>query len=224
MTEKSISQIVRKDGTPYAAATSAPKCFIHDGEPPANGAGIEWGDTFSEPRSGNAVKFYVTGEEYFAALEVAFQNARESIYIIGWQVNFDVELTDGKTLFEHLEKAIEANKKLQIYVMPWLSPKVGVDTGDFETMLAIYQLNAGLDGPARAFAMPAIGQSDMKDGLAIGFSHHQKLVVVDNKVAFVGGIDLAYGRRDDGKFSLAANGALCRFQWKWTASTVDGRS
>jgi phospholipase D1/2 len=206
MAEKSISQLVCKAGNPVAPATSAPKCFVHDGESPENTPHIAWGNVFSEPRSGNAVKFYVTGEEYFKAVETAFASARESIYIIGWQVNFDVELTDGKTLFEHLEKAIEANKDLRIYVMPWLSPKVGVDTGDFETMLAIYQLNAGLPGPARAFAMPAIGQSDMKAGLAIGFSHHQKLVVVDNKLAFVGGMDLAYGRRDDGKFSLAANG------------------
>lgn len=206
MTAKSISQLVRKDGTPLAPATSAPKCFIHNGESPADFSHIPWGETFSEPRSGNAVKFYVTGEEYFQAVAKAFEGARESIYITGWQINFDVELAQGKTLFEHLEKAIETNKELRIYVMPWLSPKVGVDTGDFETMLAIYQLNAGLPGPARAFALPAVGQSDMKAGLAIGFSHHQKLVVVDNKLAFVGGIDLAYGRRDDGRFSLAAEG------------------
>lgn len=206
MAQKSISQLVRKDGDPIAAATSAPNCFVHDGESPDNAPNVAWGNVFSEPRSGNAVQFYVTGEEYFKAIETAFAGACESIYIIGWQVNFDVELTDGRTLFEHLEKAIEAHKNLRIYVMPWLSPKVGVDTGDFETMLAIYQLNAGLGGPPRAFAMPAIAQSDMKAGLAIGFSHHQKLVVVDNKIAFVGGMDLAYGRRDDGKFSLAANG------------------
>nr|WP_314543283.1 phospholipase [uncultured Massilia sp.] len=90
--------------------------------------------------------------------------------------------------------------------MPWLSPKVGVDTGDFETMLAVFQLNAGLPAPARAFALPAIAQSDMVGGLGIGFSHHQKLVVIDEERAFVGGIDLAYGRRDDGRFALAHNG------------------
>ncbi len=138
----------------------------------------------------------------------AFKGAQSSIYITGWQVNFDVELAEGKTLFEHLEGAIEANKQLRIYVMPWLSPKVGVDTGDFETTIAIFQLNAGLDGPARAFALPAIEQSDMISGMAIGFSHHQKLVVIDNKIAFVGGIDLAYGRRDDGEFALGAKGRI----------------
>lgn len=206
MTNKHIAQLVSADGKAIAPATSAPGCFIHDGVALEKHPGLSWGGPFSEPGSGNSVDFYVTGEEYFQAVASAIAAAAKSIYIAGWQVNFDVELADGKTLFQFLEKAIDANPALRIFVMPWLSPKVGVDTGDFETMLAVFQLNAGLPPPARAFALPAIAQSDMAGGLGIGFSHHQKLVVIDNRQAFVGGIDLAYGRRDDGRFSLAAHG------------------
>jgi len=206
MTNKHIAQLVSKDGKAIAPATSAPGCFIHNGVPIEKHQKMSWGGVFSEPSSGNKVDFYVTGEEYFAAVATAIDNAKKSIYIAGWQVNFDVELAGGKTLFQYLEAAIERRPLLRIYVMPWLSPKVGVDTGDFETMLAIFQLNAGLNSAARAFALPAIAQSDMKGALGIGFSHHQKLVVIDEERAFVGGIDLAYGRRDDGRFSLAAEG------------------
>ncbi|XYJ11672.1 phospholipase D-like domain-containing protein [Telluria sp. B2] len=206
MTNKRIAQLVTQDGKAIAAATSAPGCFIHDGVPIAKHPDMSWGSAFSEPSSGNKVDFYVTGEEYFSAVAAAIESAKKSIYIAGWQVNFDVELAGGKTLFQYLEKAIDQKPLLRIYVMPWLSPKVGVDTGDFETMLAVFQLNAGLNSAPRAFALPAIAQSDMKGVLGIGFSHHQKLVVIDEERAFVGGIDLAYGRRDDGKFSLAANG------------------
>jgi phospholipase D1/2 len=42
--------------------------------------------------------------------------------------------------------------------------------------------------------------------LGIVMSHHQKMVVIDNKVAFMGGMDFAYGRRDDGNFTLQAKG------------------
>lgn len=206
MSNKHISQLVSRDGKAIAAATSAPGCFISDGVPVEKHPGLSWGSVFSEPSHGNKVDFYVTGEEYFNAVAAAIAGARKSIYIAGWQVNFDVELAGGKTLFQCLEKAIDSNPALRVYVMPWLSPKVGVDTGDFETMLAVFQLNAGLPPPARAFALPAIAQSDMSGGLGIGFSHHQKLVVIDEQRAFVGGIDLAYGRRDDGRFSLAAEG------------------
>ena len=206
MTSKHVSQLVSSDGKAVATGTSAPGCFIADGLAIEKHNDLFQGSVFSEPTSGNKVDFYVTGEEYFNAVAAAIAGARKSIYIAGWQVNFDVELAGGKTLFQHLERAVDANPALRIYVMPWLSPKVGVDTGDFETMLAVFQLNAGLPPPTRAFALPAIAQSDMPGGLGIGFSHHQKLVVIDEQRAFVGGIDLAYGRRDDGKFSLAANG------------------
>lgn len=201
--DNTTSQLVSTGGEPLAAAMATPGCFIHDGVAPRNAPDQAWGKTFADPRKGNKVEFYVTGEEYFNAISSAITSAQESIYITGWQINFDVELTKGKTLFQYLESAIDKNKKLCIYIMPWLSPKVGVDTGDFETMLAVFQLNAGMPGPTRAFALPAIAQSDMKGGLGIGFSHHQKSVIVDNKRAFVGGIDLAYGRRDNGKFSLS---------------------
>ena len=206
MTQKNISQLVTADGKPVAPATSAPGCFIHEDEPLRKFPDMKWAKPFSEPHSGNQVDFYVTGEEYFNAVAAAIESATTSIFITGWQINFDVELKGGKTLYEYLEAAIDKHPALHIYVMPWLSPKVGVDTGDFETMLAIFQLNAGLPPPARAFALPAIAQSDMKAGLGIGFSHHQKLVVIDQKRAFVGGIDLAYGRRDNGKFSLRHDG------------------
>lgn len=206
MSQKKISQLVTPDGKPAAPATSAPGCFIHDQEKLRWFPDRQWAPPFSEPSGGNQVDFYVTGESYFEAVAKAIEGATQSIYIAGWQVNFDVELKGGKTLFEYLEAAIDRQPALRIYVMPWLSPKVGVDTGDFETMLAVFQLNAGLPPPARAFALPAIAQSDMQAGLGIGFSHHQKLVVIDQKRAFVGGIDLAYGRRDNGRFSLRHDG------------------
>lgn len=208
MADKTISQLVSNEGVPTAPATSAPGCFIHDGAHIPQHPDMKWGEVFSDPRNGNHVDFYVTGTEYFNALTAAIAGARKSIHITGWQINFDVELQPGKTLYQVLEKAIDDNPDLHIYVMPWLSPKAGLDTGDFETMLAIFQLNAGLkpNGKIRAFAMPAIGQSDMSGGMGIFFSHHQKLVVIDDERAFLGGIDLAYGRRDDGRFTLAHEG------------------
>lgn len=222
MTNKHIHQLLKEDGTPAAPATSAPGWCIHEGVPVASFPKQKFGKVFAEPTFGNKVDFYVTGQEYFSHLAGAIRDAKHTIFITGWQVNFDVQLvtetkeeknvvgmkkkvTKWKTLFECLEAAIEKNPALRVYVMPWLSPKIGVDNGDFETMLAIFQLNAGRKGK-RAFALPAIGQSDMLGGLGIGFSHHQKLVVIDQERAFMGGIDIAYGRRDDGKFSLAHNG------------------
>lgn len=42
------------------------------------------------------------------------------------------------------------------------------------------------------------------------WAHHEKLVVIDQSVAFVGGIDLAYGRWDDREHRLTDVGSVTR--------------
>lgn len=160
---------------------------------------------FAPERLGNTVRFFTTGDAYFADVCAALQGARKCIFIAGWQINWDVELTPGIRLLDALKSALDASPGLRIYVMPWMSPKVGVDTGDLGTMLAVFQLNAGRPG-SPALCCPAGLQNDYAGVEETFFSHHQKLVVIDNAIAYVGGIDLAYGRRDDASFSLAHGG------------------
>lgn len=189
--EKQIDQINREDGTP-CAAYSAPDFFITEES------------MFSPKRNGNQVQFFTTGKDYFRDVAAAILGAKNSIFITGWQINHDVLLDGKQTLWQHLHQALTANPNLRVHVMPWLSPSAAVGTYDFETMLAIFQLNAGLANGPRAFCTPAIQQSDMS-GLGATFSHHQKSVVIDNRIGYVGGIDLAYGRCDDNNFSLDAS-------------------
>ncbi|WP_022964667.1 phospholipase [Halopseudomonas pelagia] len=185
---KQLNQINRQDGE-ACVAYSAPDFFIKDDS------------TFAPKRTGNQVQFFTNGEDYFNDVASAIAQAEHCIFITGWQVNYDVLLDGQRTLWQCLHQALTSKPQLQVYVMPWLSPSSSVGTYDIETMLAIFQLNAGLEGGPRAFCTPAIQQSDM-NGLGATFSHHQKSVVIDNRLGYVGGIDLAYGRRDDNNFSL----------------------
>uniref|UniRef100_A0A8C1G122 phospholipase D n=1 Tax=Cyprinus carpio TaxID=7962 RepID=A0A8C1G122_CYPCA len=52
------------------------------------------------------------------------------------------------------------------------------------------------------------------------WAHHEKIVVIDQSVAFVGGIDLAYGRWDDREHRLTDVGSVTRS----VAQTMDGNS
>ncbi|VXB03598.1 Phospholipase D Active site motif-containing protein [Pseudomonas sp. 8AS] len=190
---KQLDQINTREGQALCA-TSAPGWFIRPNSP--------LGEAFSPQRAGNAVKFFTTGTDYFKDIAQAIKNAKKSIFITGWQVNYEVRL-DGETrLWDCLYHATRKADAPDIYLMPWLSPKAAVDTGDLETMLAAFVLNAGLK-QRKVWCFPAIQQSDMGN-LGTFFSHHQKMVVIDNEIAYVGGIDLAYGRDDDNNFRLAA--------------------
>jgi len=193
---KQLNQLNSKDGEAYTA-TSAPGWFIK-----GNG---KFGEAFSPERSGNQVKFFTTGSDYFKDVANAIKNAKKSIFISGWQINYEVRLEGDVRLWDCLNHALrKSGETPDIYLMPWLSPKAAVDTGDLETMVAAFVLNAGLP-KKKVWCLPAIQQSDMGT-LGLFFSHHQKMVVIDNEIAYVGGIDLAYGRRDDNNFRLAANG------------------
>jgi len=155
---------------------------------------------FAPERQGNKVKHFTTGEKYFEDVCAAIENAQESVFIAGWQVNWAAKLKGQTRLIDALKKAVDGGAK--VYVMPWQSPKIGLDTGDLSTMLAVFQLNAGRKELV-AFCCPAGLQNDYEGLEETFFSHHQKQVVIDNKIAYAGGIDLAFGRRDDAKFNLA---------------------
>lgn len=167
----------------------------------AHGQDLGEGNAFAPLRQNNKVKCFTTGKEYFSVVAAAMKAAKKSIFIAGWQVNWDVQLTDEDRLIDILHGRIHSSETFRVFVLPWLSPKIGVNTNDLETMLAIFQLNAGR-ASMQAMCCPAGAQSDYIGTEGAAFSHHQKLVVIDNEIAYVGGIDLAYGRRDDHRFSL----------------------
>lgn len=192
---KQLNQLNSKEGDAYTA-TSAPGWFIK--------GNAKYGEAFSPERPGNEVKFFTTGSDYFKDVANAIKNAKKSIFISGWQINYEVRLEGETRLWDCLHHALHKGAAPDIYLMPWLSPKAAVDTGDLETMVAAFVLNAGL-AKKKVWCLPAIQQSDMGT-LGLFFSHHQKMVVIDNEIAYVGGIDLAYGRRDDNNFRLAAEG------------------
>ncbi|WP_286741948.1 phospholipase D-like domain-containing protein [Aquabacterium sp. UBA2148] len=158
-------------------------------------------ERFAPSRLGHQTKSFINGQDYFADVAAAMAAAKRSIFIAGWQVNWDVELVPGKRLIDVLRQALDASSDLRIYVMPWMSPKMPLNTGDFGTMLAVFQLNAGRN-TMRAFCCPAGLQNDFTGVEETFFSHHQKQVVIDNQIAYIGGMDLAYGRRDDARSSL----------------------
>lgn len=208
-TPKTIQPIVDKDGKPVATGVSTPKWFVDSKDIEiknyarvSNGNKFTaWGPLFSRPSKANVVEFYTTGESYFEKVAAAISGAKTTVFIAGWQINYDVQLTGTTTLFDCLLSAIKNGATL--YVLPWQAPPGPVKTGYFETLLAVYHLNAHPEAKGKAYCLPAPAQSDQETA-AIAFSHHQKSVIIDNQVAFLGGIDLAYGRRDDAHFSLKA--------------------
>ncbi|MBE0626503.1 MAG: VTT domain-containing protein [Burkholderiales bacterium] len=133
----------------------------------------------------------VDGEAYFSVLRRAARNARHCIFIIGWDVDSrtpfppDAE-EDGlpRTLGKFLDALVERNRRLHVYVLDWdFAMLYALD----REILPIY--NLGWRTHKRL-------HFHLDDRHPAGGSHHQKIVVLDDALAFVGGLDLTKGRWD----------------------------
>ncbi|MCL4065834.1 phospholipase D-like domain-containing protein [Pseudomonas sp. GX19020] len=133
--------------------------------------------------------FIVDGADYFVSLRKALLQARHSIMLVGW--DFDTRITFGdagdggpERLGDFILWLADRTPSLEIRLLRW-------DTGAFKAMLRGNTLFTIL----RWKAHPRITlKLDAKHPLA--GSHHQKIVAIDDSIAFAGGIDLTMQRWD----------------------------
>lgn len=143
----------------------------------------------------DAAGLLVDGRNYFRAFYRCAAQAQRYILMAGWRFNSDIRLMRGEDaeceagedvkLLPYLEALCQANPELRIYVLAW----------DFSLIFAhkweLFQ--------EWRFEWNGRGQIDYQydDNHPVGASHHQKLVVVDGHVGFVGGLDFNADDWDD---------------------------
>lgn len=136
-------------------------------------------------------RMLIDGEEYFTALREAIRNARQTVFILGWDLDSRMKLVPGGAndgfpdpLAEFLHAIVAKRPGLRVYVLSW----------DFAMLYAferewlpVFKMGWRTH---RRFAF-------LQDGRhPIGGSHHQKIALIDDRVAFVGGLDLTRSRWD----------------------------
>lgn len=136
------------------------------------------------------VAFLVDGANYFDVLASAMQRAKRSIYIVGWDIHSRMELRpqspdDPCVLVELLHELTERNPALEVRVLTWDPSPILAFEREFLPMLRL-SLGAG----RRLHLQLAADHPS-------GATHHQKIVVIDDAVAFVGGLDLTVNRWDE---------------------------
>ena len=129
----------------------------------------------------------IDGAAYFAALRRAIEQAQRSILILGWDIRADLVLDpehSGETLRALLDRVVESRPGLQVHILVWDWPVVYVLDRQ-----ALPWWHLGMRTHDRiSFALDACHPP-------VG-SHHEKVVAIDGRLAFVGGIDLSAGRWD----------------------------
>lgn len=139
--------------------------------------------------------FIVDGEDYFRAFVEAARKAKRSILITGWDFHSRTRLVCrgpndcDLELGEFLNDLVRRNRHLHVHVLIWDYPVIfGLD----REWAPFYGL--GWQPHRRVHFR-------YDNTHPTGGCHHQKIVVIDDMVAFNGGIDLTWRRWDTNEHS-----------------------
>jgi phosphatidylserine/phosphatidylglycerophosphate/cardiolipin synthase-like enzyme/uncharacterized membrane protein YdjX (TVP38/TMEM64 family) len=135
--------------------------------------------------------FLVDAAVYFECLAEAFERARHSIYIAGWDIDSRIHLrppqdsdTQSERFSEFLNARVDRTPGLRVHILCWDYAMIYAMEREWLTLFKV-----GWKAHERIHF-----KTDAEHPL--GASHHQKIVVIDDTLAFSGGIDITNSRWD----------------------------
>jgi phosphatidylserine/phosphatidylglycerophosphate/cardiolipin synthase-like enzyme len=134
----------------------------------------------------------IDAADYFEIIQAAMMNAKHRIMLIGWDFDTRIDLTRSR------RKKGDPPKRLGDFIL-WLADR----TPDLEIKLLKWNIGAlkmlgrgSTIVDVAKWAMHSQIQFKMDSAHPVGCSHHQKIVVIDDKMAACGGIDMTADRWD----------------------------
>lgn len=138
------------------------------------------------------IALLVDGENYFGALYDALCNARRCVRILCWDLYSKMDLlreprqsTKYPTrIYDLLDALLKEREQLHVYILLWDFSMIYAFEREWSSLITL-RWNSH---PRLHFKLDAKHP--------FGASQHQKVVTVDDRIAFVGGFDIAHSRWD----------------------------
>ena len=194
---------------------------------------------FAMPKHGNRLTALTTGKDLFAEIASAINAARQFILFTDWQMDYDVELHErGSKDFRGRFSELLAKKVAQgveVKALLYDSLEAAVYTHENEVRQNLMRLNPKASELGKNGAPPRNPAGNLPVEVALQrpvtgraienvlFSHHQKSIVIDGRVAFVGGMDVTYGRWCDNNFDVVADPVKHRINDLYNPCVSSGR-
>ncbi|CAG0914405.1 unnamed protein product [Notodromas monacha] len=159
--------------------------------------------SYAPLRENTYASWFVDGAPYMEAVAYALESATEEIYIADWWLTPEIYLK--RPMFEgeawRLDVVLErkAEQGVKIFVMLYKEVELALGINSWYSKKRLLAKHANIK---------VVRHPDHLSGGTIYWAHHEKLVIIDQKIAFVGGIDLCYGRWDDAKHKLIDLGSV----------------
>jgi phosphatidylserine/phosphatidylglycerophosphate/cardiolipin synthase-like enzyme len=138
------------------------------------------------------VAFLVDGQDYFSAVRLALAQARHSVLLLGWSFDPRTRLQpDG------IERDIDADEIGQVLMdLAQTRPSIDIRILIWKSALPIAASQGFFPHRARAWFADTQIHFCLDNAIPLAGCHHQKVVVIDDAVAFCGGADFGVDRWD----------------------------
>ena len=167
--------------------------------------------SYTSLKTNCGAKWFIDGENYFRYLLEQLKNAKESVFITDWFMSPELALKRPINYNDFVDKNNDYRKKLlfsnvsRLMDIFYLLAKKGVKIYILlysEVTLALAINSAYTKVTLKSLHKNIFVTRHPKKNISKLWSHHEKLVIIDQKIAFVGGLDLCWGRYDSNKHPI----------------------
>ncbi|KFW93020.1 Phospholipase D1 [Phalacrocorax carbo] len=164
----------------------------------------------------NTLAKYVNAKWYFEDVANAMEAAKEEIFITDWWLSPEIfmkrPVVEGNRWRLDCILKRKAQQGVRIFVMLYKEVELALGINSEYSKRTLMHLHPNIK---------VMRHPDHVSSSVYLWAHHEKLVVIDQSVAFVGGIDLAYGRWDDDEHRLTDVGSVKRMAAVKSVSTTN---
>ncbi|CAK7211284.1 Phospholipase D1 [Sporothrix curviconia] len=154
-------------------------------------------DSFAPVRTGVFAQWLVDGRDYMWNVSRAIAMAKDVIYIHDWWLSPELYMRRPACISQkwRLDRLLQrkASEGVKIFVIIYRNVEAAIPIDSEYTKFSLLNLHPNI------FVQRSPNQFKKNQFF---FAHHEKICVVDHDVAFVGGIDLCFGRWDSPQHSL----------------------
>ena len=155
-------------------------------------------ESFAPVRTGVYAQWLVDGRDYMWNVSRAISMARDVIYIHDWWLSPELYMRRPAAISQkwRLDRLLQrkASEGVKVFVIVYrnINSAIPIDSG--------YTKFSLLDLHPNVFVQRSPNQIRQN---TFFWAHHEKICVIDHTVAFVGGVDLCFGRWDTPQHSVA---------------------
>jgi phosphatidylserine/phosphatidylglycerophosphate/cardiolipin synthase-like enzyme len=169
-----------------------------------------WATGSPPPRAGNQLDVLIDGAQALPAIAAALQAARSHIHITGWHLAAHFELVRGERPVVLGALLADLAERVDVRVMVWAGAPV---PAFHPTRKEVAEEIQRLVRATRIRCEPDPREHPFH-------CHHEKTIVIDDELAFVGGIDMTDLAGD--RFDVSTHPARRRLGWHDVATRLRG--